>query len=62
MLLAVSALETASNQQWVHDYREEQRKLKEDAKCSSSLTVSKHARVPQMEIEYTVRMLRPGTA
>ena len=36
-------------------------KLKED-KCSSSLTVSKRARVPQMEIEDTVRMLRPGTA
>ena len=28
-------------------------------KCSSSLTVSKHARVPQMEIEDRVRMQRP---
>ena len=40
--------------------REEQGKLKEDAKCSSSLTVSKRAIVPQMED--TVRMQRPGTA
>ena len=31
---------------------------KEDAKCSTSLTVSKRTRVPQMETEYIVRMQR----
>ena len=35
---------------------------KVDAKCSSSLTVRKRARVPQMEIEDTVQTQRPGTA
>ena len=35
--------------------------LKENAKCSSSLTVSKHARVPQMEIQDRVWIQRPGT-
>ena len=54
-------METAWGQRAFCD-REEQGKLKEDAKCSSSLTVSKRARVPQMESEDTVRMQRPGTA
>ena len=35
-------------------------KVKEDAKCSSTLTVSKHACVPQMETEDRVLMQRPG--
>ena len=46
---------------WGQSDREEQGKLKEDAKCSSSLSVSKRERVPQMEIEDTVWMQRPGT-